>query len=193
MLETKQVWGYILCFMACTRAPLFYILWPSMQPEETAQFRSSLGLMLTPRQVVDGIVKFMRADDTYRYKVIIGSDSEKTAEDEADFVTAVVCHRLGNGGIYFWRAMKGGNCRILRNRIWQEVLMSIDIAKEIVELMKDAAAPVFDFEVHIDVGEKGPTRELIQELVGVVRANNFEARVKPHSYAASKIADRHVK
>ncbi|MEK7506005.1 MAG: ribonuclease H-like YkuK family protein, partial [Patescibacteria group bacterium] len=33
---------------------------------------------------------------------------------------------------------------------------------------------------------------LIQEVVGMVRANNFEAKTKPDSYAASKVADRHV-
>jgi len=33
---------------------------------------------------------------------------------------------------------------------------------------------------------------MIQEVVGMIRANNFEARTKPESYAASNVADRHV-
>jgi predicted RNase H-related nuclease YkuK (DUF458 family) len=32
----------------------------------------------------------------------------------------------------------------------------------------------------------------MQEVLGMVRAYNFEARVKPESYAASSVADRHV-
>ena len=58
---------------------------------------------------------------------------------------------------------------------------------------KQREMPQFDFEVHIDVGENGATRDMIQELVGAVRANNFEAKTKPDSYAASKVADRHTK
>jgi len=162
-----------------------------MQPEK--QFRSSIGLTLSPHEVIGGIVRFMKVDEQRKYKIVIGSDSLQMKGDAADFVTAIVCHRQGNGGIYFWRRLQSKKCRTLRERIWQEVLLSLDIAKDIVERMKQQTVPLFDFEVHIDVGEKGPTRDLIQELVGVVRANNFEARVKPESYAASSIADRHVK
>jgi len=32
---------------------------------------------------------------------------------------------------------------------------------------------------------------MMQELTGMIRANNFVARTKPDSYAASKVADRH--
>ena len=72
--------------------------------------------------------------------------------------------------------------------------MSLDVAKDFINLInKEKEMPQFDFEVHIDVGENGATREMIQELVGVVRANNFEAKTKPDSYAASKVADRHTK
>ena len=164
-----------------------------MKIEEPIIFNSPTGKQCTPDEVVRGIAAFMRTKKDAVYKVIIGSDSEKTGLDAADFVTAIVCHRVGNGGIYFFRHAKRTNCKVLRNRIWQEVMMSIDIAKDMLERMKKENPPEFGFEVHIDVGEKGPTRELIQELVGVVRANDFEARTKPESYAASKIADRHVK
>lgn len=157
------------------------------------QFHSSLGIPFSPNQIIENIIRFMQVDDKRKYKIIIGSDSEKISGDRADFVTAIVCHRVGNGGIYFWRRVQEGHCHTLRDRIWQEVLMSLAISKDFVERMKKQTALAFDFEVHIDVGEKGPTRELIQELVGAVRANNFEARVKPDSYAASSVADRHVK
>lgn len=160
---------------------------------EQQAFKSSLGMSFTPQEVAEAIARFMQADPERKYKVIIGSDSEKKDSKSADFVTAIVCHRVGNGGIYFWRRIDGKECHTLRDRIWREVLMSLDSAKTVVDLMKNQMVPEFDFEVHIDVGEKGPTRELIQELVGIVRANNFEARTKPDSYAASKIADRHVK
>ena len=156
-------------------------------------FNSSLGLQLSAEQVGREIVNFMKADTGRKYKVTIGTDSEKDADDLADFVTAIVVHRVGNGGRYFWRRVEGpGKFHTLRDRITHEVVMSLEIAKNFLMELKKFSAPHFDFEIHVDVGENGATRSMIQELVGMIRANNFEARTKPDSYAASKVADRHV-
>ncbi len=134
----------------------------------------------------------MKEDNKRKYKVIIGSDSERRENNSADFVTAIVVHRVGNGGRYFWRRLEQGNIFNLRSRIIQEVMLSLDAAKEILAVLKSMEVPDFDFEIHVDVGENGETKLIIQEVVGMVRAYNFEARTKPESYAASKVADRHV-
>lgn len=153
---------------------------------------SPLGLKLTAVQVVKEIIDFMRADPTRKYKVTIGTDSELIPGRKADFVTAVVVHRVGNGGRYFWRRAEHKNMHTLRDRIIKEVLLSLDIAKDVLFELKRFSLPHFDFEIHIDVGENGPTKSMIQEVVNMVRAHNFEARTKPESYAASNVADRHV-
>jgi len=155
-------------------------------------FNSSFGLKLNPEQVVRAISDFIALDPKREYKIIVGSDSEKRPGDTADFVTAVVVHRVGNGGRYFWRHLQAGNIHTLRDRMWQEVLLSIELSKELAVLLKNADLDKCAFEVHVDVGENGATRTMIQELVGAVRANNFEAKTKPDSFAASKVADRHV-
>jgi predicted RNase H-related nuclease YkuK (DUF458 family) len=153
---------------------------------------NSLGLNLTVEQVVQEIVGFMRADLTRRYKVTIGTDSELSSGNMADFVTAVVVHRVGNGGRYFWRRLAKEKMHTLRERIIREVLISLDIAKSVLGDLKKFPLPEFDFEIHIDVGENGPTKAMIQEVVNMVRASNFEPKTKPESYAASNVADRHV-
>jgi len=153
---------------------------------------NSLGLRLTVPGVVREIIEFMRADLTRRYKVTIGTDSELIRGTHADFVTAIVVHRVGNGGRYFWRRMDNMRMHTLRERIVKEVLISLDIAKDTLSELKKFPLPEFDFEIHIDVGENGPTKAMIQEVVGMVRANNFEPKTKPESYAASNVADRHV-
>ncbi len=160
-------------------------------------FNSSFGLKLNQDQIVGEIINFMQAEPSRRYKVIIGSDSERNGDTSADFVTAVVVHRVGNGGRYFWRHyVMTRNFHTIRERILEEVLMSLDVAKDILGRLKEKSklqpALDWDFEIHVDVGANGATRTMIQELVGMVRANNFEAKTKPDSYAASKVADRHV-
>ncbi|MCR4328062.1 MAG: ribonuclease H-like YkuK family protein [Patescibacteria group bacterium] len=155
-------------------------------------FNSSLGMNLSVPQVVREVIRFMKEDETRAYKVIIGTDSERLPENKADFVTAIVVHRIGNGGRYFWKRVEHASIHTLRNRIIKEALMSLDIAKEVLMELKAASAPEFGFEIHVDVGEHGPTKVMIQEVVGMVRAHNFEAKTKPESYAASNVADRHV-
>jgi len=153
---------------------------------------SSLGFKLSIPQVVREIIRFMHEDTTRSYKVTIGTDSERLPGNKADFVTAVVVHRVGNGGRYFWRRIEYASIHTLRDRIIKEVLISLDIAKDTLVELKRASSPNFDFEIHVDVGENGPTKPMIQEVVGMIRAHHFEAKTKPDSYAASKVADRHV-
>ncbi|MBI5306063.1 ribonuclease H-like YkuK family protein [Candidatus Wolfebacteria bacterium] len=155
-------------------------------------FNTPYGIKLKLDATIKEIVRFMEEDKDRRYKIIVGSDSLKREKDLADFVTAVIVHREGNGGRYFWRRLELDKIHNLRNRIIQEVMFSLEAAQKILDGLKKISAPKFDFEIHIDVGENGETKSMISEVVGMVRAYNFEARTKPQSYAASKVADRHV-
>jgi hypothetical protein len=156
-------------------------------------FKSSFGLDLNVSQVVEEIIRFIKTDTKRSYKIIIGTDSEALKDKNADFVTAVVVHRVGNGGRYFWRGVQEGKFHTLRDRIIREVLISLDVAKQILtELKKEGGELKWDFEIHADIGENGTTKTLIQEVVGMIRASNFAVRTKPESFAATKVADRHV-
>ncbi len=155
-------------------------------------FSNSLGVRLTAEEVVREIIAYMRAEPVRRYKVTIGTDSLLLNTKNADFVTAIVVHRVGNGGRYFWRRFELGKFHTLRDRIIREVLISLDVAKEVLTELKTFDLPEFKFEIHADIGENGPTNAVIQEVMGMIRAHNFEPKMKPESYAASNVADRHV-
>jgi len=154
-------------------------------------FNCSSGLRLSADQVVREIIGFMKADNKKRYRITIGTDSELLSDKQADFVTAIVVYRIGNGGRYFWRQFKTGKFHTLRDRIIKEVVTSLDVAKELLGILKTMEVD-FDFEIHADIGEGGPSKDMIQEVVGMIRAYNFEAITKPGSYAASNVADRHI-
>ena len=155
-------------------------------------FNTSLGIKLDVKQMIEEISRFMTEDKNRRYKIIIGSDSDGHNEKMVDFVTAIVVHRVGNGGRYFWRGVEFSKFHTLRDRIIQEVLLSIETAKELLIILKTLEVPQFDFEIHVDIGENGETKSMMQEVIGMIRAYNFEARIKPESYTATKVADRHV-
>lgn len=155
-------------------------------------FFNASGVKVSASRMVDDVICFIREDDRRRYKIMVGSDSEGLSDAMCDFVTAIVVHRVGNGGRYFWRRREFPRFYTLRDRIIQEVLLSIDAATNILKSLRDNDAPQFDFEIHVDIGENGETKVMLQEVLGMIRAYNFEARTKPESYAASKVADRHV-
>jgi predicted RNase H-related nuclease YkuK (DUF458 family) len=160
-------------------------------------FCSSFGVQLEVDAVVSAIISFMKEDPKRTYKIIIGTDSQGLGDKTADFVNAIVVHRVGRGGRYFWRRLdEKTKFHTLRDRIIHEVMISLDAAHTLLAELKAQETidliPQWEFEIHADVGANGPTNALIQEVVGMIRANNFEAKTKPESYAASSVADRHT-
>jgi len=159
------------------------------------QFFTSYGLKVTLSDVVEEIIEFMKFKPDCFYKITIGSDSDIFEDKTAEFVTAIVIHRVGNGGRFFWKKEKGKKFFNLHDRIIQEVLFSVETANNFINELKNKLNSKqinnlkWGFELHVDVGENGPTKSLIQEVVGIVKAHNFEAKTKPESYAASNVAD----
>ncbi|MBI4050043.1 MAG: ribonuclease H-like YkuK family protein [Candidatus Doudnabacteria bacterium] len=149
------------------------------------------------RQVLEEVVKFMRLEPQARYKVMIGSDSN--GNRELDLVSVLAVHRIGHGGRYFWYRMRQGGIYTLRQKIYAEVQASLELAalflpalrQEIKKLVQREDLP-FDFEIHVDVGLKGETRDLVREVTGMVRGMGYEVMVKPESAAATSFADRHT-
>ncbi|MFC1700974.1 ribonuclease H-like YkuK family protein [Patescibacteria group bacterium] len=140
---------------------------------------------------------FMSQSSKDKYQLVVGTDSAGTQESDSDFVTAVIVYRIGHGGRYFWRRTNGGKIfHTLRDRIYNEVVLSLKTAQDMLAqfktILKSDNESNYDLQIHIDVGKNGPTREMIKEVVGMVRGNGFKAKIKPYAYGASNIADRYI-
>lgn len=125
------------------------------------------------------------------YKLIIGTDSQ--LRDDAYFVTAIVVHRVGKGGRYYYAREKERMGRSLRQRIFYETAKSLAVASKLAEKLAKNGYGDLDVEIHLDIGQNGETKDLIREIVGMVTGTGFAARIKPDSYGASKVADKHTK
>lgn len=147
-------------------------------------------------RVVDLISTFVEEDPASFYRLVIGTDSQAKRNNgnaEIDFVTAVVVHRQGKGARYFWRKEVDKVIPVLRDKIYKETLMSLNLAELIVPKLRKAVSPTkYDLEIHIDVGSLGPTRDMIKEVVGMVTGSGYTAKTKPESWAASSVADKHT-
>jgi len=166
-------------------------------------FQSQTHGELELEQVIDKIQEFLEADSKAEYGLVIGTDShEKTDSSkptngtkDINLVTAIVIHRKGFGGQYFWRRQTVKNIHNLREKIYTETLASLNFATVFVPLFRkhlNGKEPNYNLEIHVDVGEHGDTREMIKEVVGMVTGNGFVAKTKPYAYAASYVADKHT-
>lgn len=170
-------------------------------PQERDElFQSTTDGQVTLREILDIIKNFLEERPEAEYSLVIGTDShEKTitadGPKQINLVTAIVVHRRGFGGRYFWRRKYNDTIYTLRDKIYAETLTSLDFAREFVPLLKkhlNGESPDYDLEIHVDVGEHGATREMIKEVVGMVTGHGFVAKTKPYSFAASYVADKHT-
>ena len=138
------------------------------------------------------IIDFLATDPGSVYQIVVGTDSQPHNGSGVDFVTAIVVHRKGHGGIYFWQRTVNKKTYALRQRMYEEATMSLMMAEEVVTLLHQDGITKYDVEIHVDIGAFGPTREMISEITGMIRGNGFTVKMKPESYAASKVADRYT-
>ena len=162
-------------------------------------FSPSKGSLIL-EDVIKEIFGYMQEDSEKQYEVVVGCDSPSS--DKPFFPIAIVVLRTGFGGRFFLKKMQYPDSFLKRfaninwkNRILQEVYLSCELALSLREVLEkeNKLGLKYQFEyIHADVGEHGKTKEMIKEVVGLIKSNGFEAKIKPQSFAASVIADRYT-
>lgn len=148
---------------------------------------------LTFDEAYQEIIAYMDEKPLEQYKLIIGTDSQPHYRQDVCFVTAIIIHRVGKGARYFFRRQKQRYMESLRQRIYYETFLSLEIATLVTAKLAENGHVRLNVEIHLDVGEHGDTKELIREVVGMVIGSGFHACIKPESYGATKVADKHTK
>ncbi|MCX8009169.1 MAG: ribonuclease H-like YkuK family protein [Patescibacteria group bacterium] len=138
------------------------------------------------------IKSFLSVDHTERYSLIIGTDSQARNGHGVDFVTAIIVHRKGKGGVYFWKRVVRDKKYVLRQRMYEEAMLSLETAETILKLFEKDGITKYNMEIHVDIGSVGQTKEMIGEIVGMIRGSGYRVKIKPDSYGASKVADRYT-
>ena len=154
--------------------------------------------------MVEHIVALMAEEPRDQYEIVVGTDCHDTPIAEGsnrrkgrkaplmEFVSAIIVHRIGKGGRYFWRRVHETNIYTLRQKIYKEASLSFELARSLMRELASRTMLEYNLEIHIDVGEHGRTRELIDEVVGYIRGSGFDVKTKPDAYAASTVADKHA-
>lgn len=144
--------------------------------------------------LIGAIISYVNERPQAHYRITVGTDS--SSGKKVRFITAVTILRVGNGGRYFWTRSNEIFCPTLQDRISKEAIQSITLTQELRSRLKDRCGEDFFWDgniaIHLDIGENGTTRELVDSMVGMVRGYGFEASIKPESFCASVVADRHT-
>ena len=154
------------------------------------EFYSPTRGKLSFEAVFADITRYSNENPEDKYKLIIGTDSHSYTNRSVIFVTAIIIHRIGKGGRFYYRKQRTRYMESLRQRIYYETFLSLEAAAKLTERLAVDGEEELNVEIHLDVGEKGETREIIKEVVGMVIGSGYDARIKPESYGATTIADR---
>lgn len=164
-----------------------------MTDHQIDNFRSPTSGKLTFDQLVLEVASFIEKENNSHFRIVVGTDSELTVKDTAHFVSAVVVHHVGHGGVYFWGEMTRSGIKDLRQRMYEEATYSLILAQRLIGEFKKKDLPLEKFlEIHVDVGMGGDTKVMINEIVGMIKGSGFLCKTKPDSFAASSVADRHT-
>jgi predicted RNase H-related nuclease YkuK (DUF458 family) len=151
------------------------------------------------QEVIREIYNYISAEPEFFYDVIVGCDSPSS--DKPFFPIAIVVLKTGAGGRFFLKKMHYSDNYLKRftnvptnwkQRILQEVYLSCELALTLREVLEKELKPSeklnYQFQyIHADVGEQGKTKEMVKEVTGLIKANGFEPRIKPFSFAASVV------
>lgn len=168
-----------------------------------SKFYNSSQSNLNLDEVFSHIISFIEKDCNSSYRLSIGTDSQ-LKPDSTIFVTAIVIHRIGTGA---WGCVNKMHVpyRIfnLKEKLSIEANLTLQLVNEISNnyLEKLLTSVVYNLndgthfynEIHVDVGKKGKSKNMIKEIIKYFSGLGFETKIKPDSYAASVYADKFTK
>lgn len=127
--------------------------------------------------------------------VYIGCDSirfRKNKQWYAKYSTVVIVHvDTKKGGRIFHTSVDMPDYGNLKQRLLMEVQLAVSTATEIVDVIGDR-----HFEIHLDINPNPNHKSsvAVKEALGWVKGSlGMDAKIKPHSFAATHAADHVVR
>lgn len=149
-------------------------------------------------QVIEEILDYINQKPEKFYDIIVGCDS--SSGEEPHFPVALVVLRTGEGGRFFLKKVGYQNRKFYnwKTRVLEEITLSCELAlflrENFEKKLENLPHPSnYQFRyIHADIGENGATKDMIKEVIGLIRGNGFEPKIKPESFVASVVADRYT-
>lgn len=154
------------------------------------------GEPVTYDEMMKLIADYISKDINQEYEITVGTDSQN--HNKTKMVEVIAVHRVGHGGVFFYRTEYVRKIKALKEKIIEETSRSLENAQGLLDevglyLLEDGIdidELNVHFKIHCDIGHYGKTSLLIKEIVSWVHSCGYEAVIKPDSYAASGIANK---
>ena len=169
----------------------------TQEEETTATTKASWKLPESGERFTDeqifAAISLASKDKDHDYEIAIGTDSQIRGR-LFQFITVCCIWKKGKGGVYYYKTeympRKAFPVSNQKMRMFDEVSRTIELANTIQD--KTGVVPV----VHVDASvpsKKEFTSSFSEQLRGYVLSSGYECVLKPESYVANCIADRHSK
>ncbi|MDT8715149.1 ribonuclease H-like YkuK family protein [Clostridium sp. 19966] len=136
------------------------------------------------------ICDYMLKSKGQEFKITVGTDSQNY--DITKVVVVVAIWNVGHGGIFFYDIKKVNKITNVRQKIFYETSLSIELADKLLKKFNENNLN-YEISIHVDAGDNGESGKLISEIVSWVNSCGFTCMTKPDSYAASSIANKYSK
>ncbi len=126
----------------------------------------------------------------HNIQVCIGTDSQVKGKG-TEFGTVIVFLRKGKGGFMYIHNRIGLRKMTIKERMLEEVAMSIDIAFRLCDLF---IAFNVDMEVHADINTNPnfKSNDALKYAMGYIMGMGFVFKAKPNAFASSCCANKIV-
>lgn len=161
---------------------------------ETAKFRSASDdqTYLTFNEALKQAIDYINEDTESEYEVMVGSDSLWRPWHTV-FATVFAVHRKGKGARFWYVRSKEKFPRNIPVRLKKEANDSVELMQALYDSEIMLLVPEENFSVHIDVGQNGESKQVINEIVGFVTGQGLKCEYKPNSAVATTCADKCVR
>lgn len=165
----------------------------------TKMFKRGNGTSVSYEEMIKIVADYISQDTKKDYEITIGTDSQNHSHTK--MVEVIAIHRVGDGGIFFYRSEYIRKIRSIKDKIIEETSRSLENASgfldevqlQLIDKDIDIDALNIHFQIHCDIGHKGRTQSLITEITSWVHSMGYECAIKPDSYTASGIANKFSK
>ncbi len=126
------------------------------------------------------------------YEIAVGTDSQYRGK-YLFYITVIALWERGKGGTYYYRSeyhKRQGFNSSQKMRMFEEVGKTIEVANIIEQ--ETGIKPICHVDASLSV-KKEYTSSFSEQLKGYVISSGYDCVLKPESYAANCIADKHTK
>jgi len=123
----------------------------------------------------------------------IGGDSQASLH-KVKFTIAIIMIKKGKGGRGYYKTITPLQTTMtLQQRLFMETFKAVKVALWLNPLLESIGYKVNEIHTDLNPNPNYASYEMVQTCLGYIRGMGFEGKTKPHSWAASSVADYKTK